>query len=294
MDIHQLRVFLAVYGKRSFSRASESLQLSQPTISDHIKNLERELGFPLFDRLGRSIVPTAEAEALVPKAAELVEKLDAIPGSLRPGDAALSGSLSIGSSTIPGTYWLPSRMAAFRDRHPGVRFEIRIGDSGDILQRVESHDLLIGVIGARLNSPQIESRPVAEDELVLAAPPGFGLPDSMPVSELRGMPFVLREEGSGTRRVTEVHLAEHGFEMTALNVVAILGSTEAVKQAIIEGLGASIISRQAVAAEAVAGKLLIVPLQGLNITRTFHLIRHRKRTLPRLHEAVYEFLALAD
>ncbi len=122
MDIHQLKIFVSVYKNKSFSRASEQLYLTQPTISDHIKALEEEFGCKLFDRLGRTILPTREADALYGHAVEIIEKADAVKEIIGHFKKEPAGELIIGASTIPGTYLLPSVMAAFQKKYPSISF----------------------------------------------------------------------------------------------------------------------------------------------------------------------------
>lgn len=114
MDIHQLRIFTSVYHHKSFSKASRHLHISQPTISEHIKNLEEELRCSLFDRLGRSIMPTREAKLIFPKALKLIEDLEAIKQTIQTGQTHIKGTLKIGASTIPGNYMLPILAASFK------------------------------------------------------------------------------------------------------------------------------------------------------------------------------------
>ena len=129
MEIHHLKIFASVYRHRSFTRASEELRISQPTISEHIKNLENSLDCTLFDRLGRSIMPTAVAEILYPKALQLLDDIDLIREEVSAAGTEIKGRLIIGASTIPGTYILPRAAHSFKKEHPEVAFDIRINDS---------------------------------------------------------------------------------------------------------------------------------------------------------------------
>ncbi|HMK56094.1 MAG TPA: LysR family transcriptional regulator, partial [Dissulfurispiraceae bacterium] len=160
MDIHQLRIFASVYKNKSFSRASEELYLTQPTVSDHIKALEEEFGCRLFDRLGRSILHTKEAEALYGHALEIIEKADKVKDIIGRFKKEPSGELVLGASTIPGTYLLPPVMAAFRSRYPSISFQIIIGDSREIVDKVLAHDLLLGIVGSKPSNEQIVHIPL--------------------------------------------------------------------------------------------------------------------------------------
>jgi DNA-binding transcriptional LysR family regulator len=116
MDIHHLKIFVSVYKNKSFTKASEELHISQPTISEHIKNLENSLECKLFDRLGRSIMPTVEADLLYPKALQILEDLDQIQQEITAAGTGVKGKLVIGASTIPGAYILPRMAYSFKKR----------------------------------------------------------------------------------------------------------------------------------------------------------------------------------
>src|SRR4030042_511499 len=124
MDLHHLKIFLSVYKHRSFSKASHDLSLTQPTVSDHIQALERELKCKLFDRLGRTILPTKEAEILNLHGAEVIEKAEALKDMIGNLKKEIEGELIIGASNIPGTYLMPSLMASFREKYPSISFQI--------------------------------------------------------------------------------------------------------------------------------------------------------------------------
>ncbi len=280
MDIHQLRIFASVFKNRSFSRASEELYLTQPTVSDHIKSLEEEFGCSLFDRLGRTILPTKEAEALYGHALEIIEKADAVKDIIGRFKKEPTGKLILGASTIPGTYLLPPVMAAFRNQYPSISFQIIIGDSKEIVEKVLAHDLLLGVVGSKLNNDQITYTPLVEDELIVVAAPSFTSKNSISLRDLSELPFVLREEGSGTRIVIERIFSGKGIAMDSVKTVGYFGSTDAIKQAVKAGMGVSILSRLSVRDELKFKVLKEIRVTDLQMKRNFYLITHKKRSLP--------------
>lgn len=203
MDIHHLRVFASVFRNKSFSKAAEELSLTQPTVSDHIRALEAELDCRLFDRLSRSIIPTREATQLIARAQDIIDRTEGLKSILGEFRKDLSGHLIIGASTIPGTYILPGLTAAFRKMHNSVLFEVAVSDSGVIIKRVAEHECLIGIVGARLDNRQIHYEPFLDDELIAVTSGSSGTSRSMGMKELSLLPMVIRESGSGTRRVYE-------------------------------------------------------------------------------------------
>jgi len=291
MDIHQLRVFAAVYKNRSFSRASEELFLSQPTVSDHIKTLEEGLECRLFDRLGRTIIPTKEAEVLYDYALEIIEKADNIKDSISRFRKEVGGELRIGASTIPGTYLIPTVMAEFRKKHPSVSFRIIISDSREIVEKVLGHEVLVGIVGAKLSDEQLNYTPFAEDELIVVAAPSFMKEDSVPVRSLERYPAVWREEGSGTRQEAEKILEGKGVSPEKLKVSCTFGSTDAVKQAAKAGLGYTIVSRSSVTDELKYHALKEIKLIDVEMKRQFYLVTHKKRTLPLAYNIFFKFLS---
>lgn len=290
MDVHHLTIFVAVYRLRSFSRASESLGLSQPTVTEHVKNLEAELGRRLFDRTGRKVFPTADAEKLHGQAVQVLDAMQKLYDGINRDEQALTGKLRIGASTIPGTYLFPVAAASFKKKHPEVAFEIVIEDSKRICDRVLSHDLIMGAVGAVPDDDRLEAIPLLRDRLVLTARPDLWPKNTISPREFANVPFIQREAGSGTRNTMEKFLESRGMEGASLRVTATLGSTEAVRAALLAGLGFSIISDIAVGEDIEQDRLHEISLKGRRLDRTFHLITHRKRTLPARYRIFRDFL----
>ena len=273
MDIHHLKVFASVYRHKSFSIAAEELKLTQPTVSDHIKALEEELNCRLFDRLPRKIIPTREAAVLIGRAQEIIERVEGFRDVLAEFRKDLSGHLVIGASTIPGTYILPGLTASFRQKNPSVLFEIVVSDSRAIIDKVAGDELLIGIVGARLESRQVDYKPFLDDELIAVASGSFEIKKSMGIREIAGFPIVMREQGSGTRREFEKILEKEGIDFQHLDIVGIFGSTDAVKQAVKEGMGISIISRRSVKDELKCGMLREIKIKDADMKRQFYIIQ---------------------
>jgi DNA-binding transcriptional LysR family regulator len=293
MDIHQLRVFIAVYKRKSFSKAAEELHLTQPTVSDHIKALEGELNCRLFDRLSRKIIPTREAEILFIHATEIIERLAHLREAVGSLKKEIAGELIIGASTIPGTYLLPRAIAGFRIEYPSVFFQIIVSDSREIMEKMLDHELLLGIVGTRASHKDLHSHALLEDELIVVAAPPLVRQQSMALRELIGLPMVLREEGSGTRKEMEKNLEDKGISLDSLNVAGYFSSTDAVKQAVKAGMGVSILSRFSVQEELKHRTLKEVKVAGLEMKRNFYVLTHRKRSLPLLYSVFLESLKVS-
>jgi DNA-binding transcriptional LysR family regulator len=290
IDTRQLRIFTAIYKTGSFTKAAELLHTSQPTVSEHLQNLEHSLRCRLFDRLGRGIHATAEADLLYPRALAILEDIDKLKDELAATGRRVSGELMIGASTIPGAYFLPEAAAAFKTAHPDVAFEIRIADSTAIVRAVAAGELLVGVVGAKSPGRGLIYEHYCQDELTLVAAPEVVSPGALSIGDLLKKPFLLREEGSGTRKHLEDALAKHRVSISQLAVVAVLGSTSAIKEAVKAGLGLAIVSRYAVAGDLDCGKLRQIDLPELDLHRDFYLVTAAKRSLPHHYQVFLDTL----
>ncbi len=290
MDTRQLRIFTAVYKTGSFTKAAEQLFTSQPTISEHMRNLEDHLGCKLFDRLGRSIMPTPQAELLYPKATEILSEIDKISKTLASVSNVISGELHLGASTIPGAYILPQYAAAFKKRYPGASFQITINDSADIIKKISNNQLYMGFVGARIPATKVTYTPFGKDELVLAVHHTSKLADEIVPADLKKLNFLLRESGSGTGKNIEIFLSQHDISTSELRVSAVLGSSTAIKEAIKSDLGVSIISRLAIRDELKHGVLREIRVEGLKMERSFYIATPVKRTIPNNYQAFVDSL----
>lgn len=288
MDLHHLRIFVSVFKHRSFSKASRELSLTQPTVSDHIQNLEHDLNCRLFDRLGRTILPTKEAEVLNHYAREVIEKAEALREVIGNLKKEIGGELILGASNIPGTYLMPSLMVSFRKKYPSVSVQVSISDSRGIVEKVIGQELLMGIVGAEIPNAQVSYTTLMEDELIVVASPSMMTKAKMSLQDLLLYPIVSREKGSGTLRETERILEEMGLPIDALRVAGVFGSTEAVKQAVKAGFGVSILSKMSVAEDLRHNTLKEVKIKGVLMKRKIVLVTHKKRTLPLAYRVFLE------
>lgn len=290
MDLRRLQVFTKVYECRSFSRAAEEVLLSQPTVSGHIKSLETELGVNLFDRLGRDIIPTRAAEILIDHARRILEMVEQAQRAVDAYLGRLRGELFLGGSTHPGQYVLPELIGRYRLLHPEVQVILSIGDTGQIVEKVLKGELEVGMVGAANEDERLAFTPMMDDQVVLAAWPGHPMAGRrITITELTRTPMVLREPGSGTRQALAMALRKAGLELKDLEVAAQMGSTVAVLMAVRAQVGVGLLSRRAVEDDLAAGRVVLLDVEGLDITRQFHLVTRRRRT----HSpAAQAFLAL--
>lgn len=279
MDLRRLEAFSKVFELRSFSKAGEALFLSQPTISAHVASLESDLGVKLFDRLGRSILPTAAGDILYRHAQKVFSSLETAKAEIQLLQDEVSGALAIGASTIPAHYLLPPMLASFVKRYPAVTMHLRVGDSESIVQQVQNGTLVTGVVGAQYEDyNDLEFIPILEDDLVIVAAPDT-LPgkSALELSDLEALSWVMREKGSGTRLAIEKGLLKSGVDPRSLNTALIVESTQAVLRCVKAGLGVSITSRLAAYDEINRGELIVLPCSELQLGRHFYCVFQKQR-----------------
>jgi len=291
MTLRQLEVLLAVARERSFSRAAKKIHSSQPTLSEHVGELERELGKKLLYRRGREVTLTEAGRVFAEYAGAALAAVDGARQAVAELDGLAHGSLLIGASTTPGIYVMPGVIATFRQRYPGVELTLRIANSQVIEDRVKARELDLGVVGGHAIGPGEECLAAGLlDELVVIVPPGHAWAKRRDIrpAELAGQPLLVREEGSATRRVTERALQQAGVRY---RVAMELDHTEAIKQAVLAGLGVAFVSTYAVRGEIATGRLRAVRLRGVRVLRHFHVIHHEARRVTASARAFMAVLA---
>jgi DNA-binding transcriptional LysR family regulator len=276
---------------KSFSAAAKASLISQPTVSEHIRHLENLLEVQLFDRLGRQVVPTRAAEILYTYARRMLNLRREASRTLERYRGKETGQLDLGGSTIPGQYILPSLIGEFKQEFADIRIKLVVADTMEITDQVLDGSLEIGVVGAKMKNKKLDFAKIFDDHLVLALPNDHSWSGCSDISieELAEIPFIIREHGSGTRMVMMHILEEAGFNPQRLNIIAEMGSTEAIRQAIKAKVGVSILSRRAIAEDLRSQQLGQLAIRGISFTRHFYLVTHKQRTRSPLGEA---FLAL--
>ena len=288
MNFAQLKAFLAVARHGSFSKAAETLYLTQPAISKQVQALEELVGTRLFDRLGRSILLTQAGNILHNHAHVAFQTLEEARETIAQLRGLQRGHLRISAASTIGTYMLPQPLGELKARYPGIEISLAITNKARVVQQVLSHEVELGFVGPPVEPAELEREEYLLDELVLIMAPTHRLAhqESVAVAELVEEVFILREQGSGTREIMEEELAR---VRVSLKKAMELGSTEAIKQAVAANLGVSIVSKFAISLEMQKGRLAVAKLPDLNLRRQLFIIYHRGRTLS---PAAEEFCAL--
>lgn len=289
MEFDQLRTFLAVIEHKSFVRAGQALHVGQSTVSFHVKALEQRAGAILLERGRGRVEPTAAGRVLQPYAERILALCDEAALRLRAGESGEAGRLVLAASTVPGEYLLPALLAELREQHPKIRVEMSVSDSEKAISALLAREADLALVGKKPRDRRLVSTVFASDEIVLVGPSPnpFAPSGKLSLKELRDVPLVLREQGSGTRDAIARILPHLGERSAALRV----GSSEAAKRCVQHGLGLGFLSRQAVATELAAGLFQLVELPGTPARRTFYVVRQRAVTPS---AAVRAFLQLVD
>jgi DNA-binding transcriptional LysR family regulator len=292
MDIWQLTIFCKVIELKSFSKAGDAVHISQPTVSSHIKYLEDFYGIKLIDRLSKEAVPTKAGELLFSYAKKIIALKEEAESALTEFQGNIMGKIRLGGSNIPGVYLLPRIIGAFKQVYPHVNTSLVIGDTEEITRGVMRGDLEVGIVGAVSDAKNILQEIFIEDELCLVIPASHPLSkkNAIELKRLMQEPFIVREKGSGTLKSIQLSLKKCSHRIDQLNIVAEMGNTAAVIQAIKSGVGISILSKIAVTEEIASGVLRTLSIEKLDLKRYFYLTQHRHRSISPVCRAFIQFV----
>jgi DNA-binding transcriptional LysR family regulator len=276
MNLNHLAIFHAVAQAGSMTLGAERLDISQPAVSKQVQELERALGVHLFDRVGRRVHLSQAGEILADYARRVFALAQEAEEAMADVRAVGRGRLVIGASTTIGSYLLPGVVAEFWRRHPNVELLVEIDNTEQVHHRLVGRELDVGLTEGYVEDEELDAEIFHRDELVVIAAadhPLAGIP-RVSLGAVRQEPFILREPGSGTRAVEERALARLKLPV---RVAMALGSTEAIKRVVAEGVGLAVVSRLAVRAECEADALAVLPVAGLHLERPLYLVRRKGR-----------------
>lgn len=288
----RITVFAAVARHMSFTNAAAALQITQPAVSFQIRSLETELGTRVFKRSVSGLELTEVGKVLLAHVEPLRQHAQRIDNDITHASGVVQGSLGVAVSLAIGTYVLPMIIGRFIRRHGDCAVETLIGNSTTILDYVADETVDVAILSDPVQRRDVVIEPFLEDEIVLIVPPrhpwaGRG---SVTLPELSKEPFIMREKGSGTRKMLEANLKKVGLSAKDLNVVATIGGFEAVKGTVMQGIGVSVAPNIGVRSEVRDGRLAIVPWPDLPMKRNFNLVYSKRAPMP---ERVTRFLDCA-
>jgi DNA-binding transcriptional LysR family regulator len=268
MNFGHLAVFHAVAEAGSVSRAAERLMVSQPAVSKQLGQLERALKTVLVDRLPRGVRLTAAGEVLAGYARRIFATAEEAERAMGELAGVRRGRLAMAATPTIGTYWLPGVLVKYRREYPGVEMRMEVHPTATIVRLLREGAVDVGLVESEVEDDGVEAREFMRDRLVAIAAKGWARSrkrkSGVTATELCREPFVVREVGSGSLSLVERALAARGLKVRA---AMSLGSTEAIKRAVMEGVGVAIVSRMAVEGEVKGGRLAEVPVRDLAVER---------------------------
>lgn len=294
MEFNQLESFISVVKNNSFSYAAKELYTTQPTVSNNIKNLEKELNTTLLDRTSKTISLTDSGKLFYKYAVELINIRDKAKFTISEHSGMVEGEIVICASSIPEEYVLPYIIKGFSKVYPKVSFSVTHKNSKDVIDDIIEGKLNFGIVGAQYNSELLEYIDFYEDELILCVPNidkySCSNYEYLDINNLYSEKFIFRKSGSGTRKLIEQKLLEKGIELDDLNIVSYVDSNEMIKKMIELNLGISFISQIAVKNEVDLGLVKSLNIKDLDLKRNFYFVHSKKRTLSPLVEAFKNYI----
>jgi len=292
LNFHRLWLFLQVIECGGFSAAASKLFMSQPSVSNQVRQLEASLDAPLVDRSGVKVKPTAEGEVLAEYARRLFLLADEAVVAVRQVQGLATGRLAVGGTTTVGTYLLPLLLARFKKSHPRIDCDLYVGNVEQVTRKLVDGEIGLAVLAGQPQAEQLSCEQILTDQPVVITPADHPLAGSTVAADaLAGECFILREKGSSTRQMQTTALALWGLEDVASTEV---WGTETLKQSVHAGLGVSLISEHAVGHEVIDGRIASLTVEPTPAGRPIVAGHRRDRLLSPTEQAFLELLRRVD
>ena len=279
LTLRQFQIFAVAARHLSYARAAEELHLTPPAVSMQLKQLEDNVGLPLFERMGRGVALTGAGELLLHHALRVLGEIKDAEANLMAMAGAKTGQISVGLVST-AKYFMPRLLAQFAQEHPGIDVQFSVGNREALLQKLHDNTIDLAVMGRTPVEIDAHAEPMASHPYILIGPADHPLRDArrFDMHELRHETFLLREEGSGSRRVAEEMFKNHLF--TPARTIS-MGSNETIKQAVMAGMGVSLISLHTLPLELKTREVSLLDVIGTPIERTWYVVNmNAKRLLP--------------
>ena len=287
--LHQLQILEAIARHSSFTRAAEALNLTQPTVSQQMKQLTKLIGMPLVEQLGKKLYLTAPGKEVLAAANEITDRLQQLEGTLNDLQGLDKGRLSLATTTT-AKYFVPRLLGTFHKQHPAIELHLNITNQAEVLERLARNEDDLYFTGRPPQDLDIELRPVLPNPLVVVAASKHPLAQQTKVISLKRMaeePFIMREAGSGTRAIVEQFFAENRLD---LNVVMEMSSNEAIKQGIVGGLGISVLSLHTLSLAVAGSPLTRLNVEGFPIQRRWYAVYPKGKQLSHAAQTFLDFM----
>ncbi len=288
VTLRQLQIFEAVVRLGGFTRAAQSLHLTQPTVSMQIKKLSEAVGTPLLEAGNRQVEPTAAGREVYAAAEEILGRMLRLGETTAARSGIVQGVLRVAVITS-AKYFMPHLLGAFVERHPQVSPQLTVTNRAQVLERLKTREDDLTIMGQVPEGMDVAATPFMDNALVVIAPPDHPLAQTsgIPLNQLAKQRFLVREAGSGTRQAVDRLLAEHGLAITPYME---LGSSEAIKQGVMAGLGISVLSRRNLKLELAGGHLITLDVEGFPLLRRWYAVHLRQWPLSLAARSFLDFL----
>ncbi len=290
MDFRQLEAFVNVAKYKNFSKAAKALYLSQPTISLHISNLEKELNLSLFDRTSKEVNLTPQGSEFLNYALDMINMKNKALHQLTSSDIKITGSLHISTSSTPNIVLLPKAISDFQSIHPEVSFIVEEKSSNAIIEDVCSLTADLGIVGLPVDNERFICMPLFEDDLVFICAQDSKINDIMTFTELTNFNLISRSEQSGTRIDLQRHFVEQGYDISLLETVVESDDLNLILSLVAKGIGFSYVSKTVFDAYSRYLPIKAFSIKGIHINRGIHLLINKRRTLSHAAEDFKQLL----
>lgn len=282
LQLPNLGTFSVAAETCSFTLTARKMKLTQAAVSQRIQALEQAVGKALFQRRGGRVHLTDAGRQLYDYAQRILELHREARREVGGRETPLRGELLLAASSVPGEHLLPALLAGFRRKHPLIQIRATVSDSDAVMAQVSRGEVSIGLVGLKTDSPHLEFRHLADDRMLVVVPPGHPLTRRRRVEliHLAKYPLILREPGSGLRHGFEKAVERAGTPMSTFRIALELGSNEAIKAAVLRGMGVAVLSAFAVRKELDVNSLMAVRIVGLRTEREIFVVLNPKRVLP--------------
>ncbi len=288
VTLRQLQIFETVVRLGGFTRTADALHLSQPTVSMQVRKLSETLGLPLLEQVGRKVHPTPAGREVYARARDILDKLMELGDLTSELKGVVRGELRIGVITT-ATYFMPHLLGAFVARHPQVQPRLTVTNRAKVIERLRSNQDDLLIMGQVPKEIAVEAHPFIDNEIVVVAPPDHPLcaSDNITLEQLSAERFLVREPGSGTRQAVERQFASQGQKISQYME---LGSSEAIKQGVMAGLGISVLSRYNLGLDLPNNNIAILDVQGFPLIRRWYGVYLRGKKLSLTARTFLEFI----
>jgi DNA-binding transcriptional LysR family regulator len=270
----RLKIFHTVAQVKSFTKAAEVLNLTQPAITFQIKNLEEEFSTRFFNRDQNRITLTETGKILFRYAEKILDEYEKANDEIEKVTGVLAGEICIGAASLLGKYVLPKLIGMFKQKYPNINIVMLVGDSGHLIQKIQEHTVDLIFVSEPVSLKNFVVKPFIDDEIVVIVHPEhkWAYRNQIEIEDFVNESFIAREYGSGLREVFKNFISSKNISLKNLKMVMTLGSSEALKSAVESGIGYSIISNIAVKREIELGLLKQVPVKEMNLRRRFLIV----------------------